>query len=91
MVPMYLLEPWSLDVRWYLGIRYACLLGSQQRQHSCGLPSQGQEGKLIVAGALQDPVDEALFVWRGASVEVIVHACIVHVLDCEIVVPYRLR
>lgn len=30
---------------------------------------QGQKGKLVLAGALQEPVDGALFVFKGASVE----------------------
>lgn len=32
--------------------------------------SQKDEGKLVLAGALADPVDSALFIWKDASREV---------------------
>ena len=37
--------------------------------HSSPSPSQAQAGKLMVAGALADPVDGAVFIFRGASKE----------------------
>ena len=32
--------------------------------------SQKDEGKIVLAGALADPVDSALFIWKDASREV---------------------
>jgi len=43
--------------------------GPHREEHLAAARKWGQDGKLIVAGALQEPVDEALFVWRGATLE----------------------
>lgn len=32
--------------------------------------AQAEEGKILLAGALADPVDSALFIWKDASPEV---------------------
>jgi hypothetical protein len=37
---------------------------------------QVDKGKILLGGALADPVDSALFVWKDASVEVRPLACV---------------
>ena len=34
---------------------------------------QKDEGKIVLAGALADPVDSALFIWKNSSKEVPTH------------------
>ena len=48
--------------------------------------TQAQEGKMVLAGALAEPVDSALFIWKDSTAEARTYRChfqpSIHCLTC---------